>query len=109
MYRDKTWQKAEREKKKRENKTKWYKKGKKYKSIIFIPATPKSKLQKEYKKVIDKHKLNIKVIEKSGTQVKNILQKSDPFKNNKCSDRECFPCKGDNNNKPSNCIVALGN
>ena len=104
MYRDKTWQKAEREKKERENTTKWHKKGKnKYKYIIFIPATPKSKLQKEYRKVINKHKLNIKIVEKAGTQLKNILQKSDPFKSNKCTDTNCFPCRGDNNNKPTNC------
>ena len=75
-YRNKTWQKTEREKKKQQQKTKWYKKGKqKYKSVIFVPATPHSKLQKEYKKIIEKHQMKIKVIEKAGTQLKNILQK----------------------------------
>ena len=59
--------------------------------------------QKEYKKIIDKHKINIKVVEKAGTQIKHILQKSDPFKNNKCEDTECLPCKGDNNDRPTNC------
>ena len=62
------------------------------------------KLQKEYKKVINKHKINIKVVEKAGTKVKNILQKSDPFKSHTCTDTDCFTCKGHNNNtKPSNC------
>ena len=103
-YRNKTWQKTEREKKKQQQKTKWYKKGKqKYKSVIFVPATPHSKLQKEYKKIIDKHQMKIKVIEKAGTQLKNILQKSDPFKENKCNDPECFPCKSNDKNKPTNC------
>ena len=104
IYRDKSWKKKEREKKKQNNKTNWYKKGKKYKSVLFVPATPGSKLQKEYKKVINKHKINIKVVEKAGTKVKNILQKSDPFKSHTCTDTDCFTCKGHNNNtKPSNC------
>ena len=104
IYRNKNWQKEERQKKKQQNKTKWFKKGKtKYKSVIFVPATPYSKLQKNYKKVIDKHGLNIKVVEKAGKQVKNILQTSDPFKDNRCSDNDCFPCKNNDENKPTNC------
>ena len=57
---------------------------KRYKSVLFVQATPKSQLQKQYQKVINKHKLKIKVIEKAGTQVKHLIQKSDPFKPNKC-------------------------
>ena len=104
MYRNKQWQKKERNKKKQQNKTTWYKKGKtKYKSIIFVPATPKSKLQKEYSKVINKHKLKIKVVEKAGKQIKSLIQTSDPFKTNKCPDTNCFPCTSSNKNKPTNC------
>ena len=88
IYRNKTWQKQERDKKKQQNKSTWYKRNSNNKSIIFVPATPKSKLQKEYKKIINKHKLGIKVVEKLGIQIKHIIQKSDPFKNNKCSNEE---------------------
>ena len=42
------------------------------------------------------------MIEKAGRQIKSILQKSDPFKPNKCQDKECFPCKADVN-KQTNC------
>ena len=102
LYRDKEWKRAERIKKKQQNKTKWFKKGKaKNKSVLFIPATPNSKLQKLCNKVIKKHNIDIKVIEKSGRQVKNILQTSDPFKTNKCPDENCFTCK--NSSKPTNC------
>ena len=103
LYRNKTWQKQERDKKKQQNKSTWYKRNSNNKSIIFVPATPKSKLQKEYKKIINKHKLGIKVVEKSGTQIKHIIQKSDPFKNNKYPDKECFTCMTNNNNKQTNC------
>ena len=50
LYRNKDWNRTERIKKKQQNKTKWFKKGKtKHKSVLFIPATPNSKLQKSYK------------------------------------------------------------
>ena len=47
--------------------------------------------------------MNIKVVEKAGTQIKNILQTSDPFKTKKCPDEECFTCKTNNNDKNTNC------
>ena len=103
-YRNKEWKKHERNKKKQQNKTKWFKKGKaNYKAVIFVPATPNSELQKQYNKVIKKHKVNIKVIEKAGKQIKTIFQKSDPFKPEKCQDTECFPCQTNNNGKSTNC------
>ena len=104
LYRNKEWNKAERIKKKQQNKTKWYQKGKnKYVSVLFIPATPNSKLQKLCNRVIRKHNVNIKVIEKSGKQVKDILQTSDPFKPNKCPDEDCFVCKNNTKTKSTNC------
>ena len=45
--------------------------------------------------------MSIKVLEKSGRQIKNILQTSDPFKQNKCQNEDCFACK--NSTKPTNC------
>ena len=53
--------------------------------------------------IIQKHQVNIKVVEKAGTQLKSKLQTSDPFKQNKCHDEECFPCKTNKNDKPTNC------
>ena len=105
IYRNREWKRAERDKKKQQSKTQWYKKGKaKNKSVLFVPATPKSKLQKEYTKIINKHNMKIKVVEKAGTKIKNLIQKSEPFKQNKCNDKDCFPCKSNkNNNKNTNC------
>lgn len=105
MYREKEWKKIERNKKKQQQKTKWYKKRKtNYKSIIFVPATPKSELQKRYSKVINKHEVKIKVVEKARKQIKTKIQTSDPFKKNKFEDENCFPCTSNNNkDKPTNC------
>ena len=105
IYRNRSWKRAERDKKKQQSKTQWYKKGKaKNKSVLFVPATPKSELQKAYSKIIKKHKMKIKVIEQAGTQIKNLIQKSEPFKTNKCNDKECFPCNSNqNSDKPTNC------
>ena len=103
MYRNKDWKKNERIKKKQQNKTNWFKKGKtKYKATMFVPATPNSTLQKQYNKIIKKHQINTKMIETAGRQPKSILQTSDPFKPKKCSDKDCFPCKTDTN-KNTNC------
>ena len=52
---------------------------------------------------MNKHKFKIKVIEKAGTQIKNLIQKSAPFKENKCTDTDCFPCQSNNKNKITNC------
>ena len=48
IYRNREWKRTERDQKKQQNKTQWYKKGRtKIKSVIFVPATPRSQLQKE--------------------------------------------------------------
>ena len=60
---------------------------------IFVPATPNLKIQKDYSKIIQKHKIDIKVVEKAGKQLKTTLQTSDPFKQSKYQDEECFPTK----------------
>ena len=105
IYRNREWKRAERDKKKQQSKAQWYRKGKaKNKSVLFVPATPKSELQKQYTKIIHKHNMRIKVVERAGTQIKNLIQKSEPFKQNKCSDTDCFVCKSNkNNNKNTNC------
>ena len=63
-------------------------------SVVFVPATPGSELKKSYEKCIRESDLGIKVVEKSGRMIKNIVQKSDPFKKAKCEDsNKCMICK----------------
>ena len=79
MYRPKGYQLEQRKESKREKKKTWYAKGG-YESVIFTPATPNSSLKKSYEKAIKETTLKIKVIEQSGTQLKRMLQTSNPFK-----------------------------
>ena len=47
--------------------------------MIFVPCTPNAQLKRLYSEEINKSEFNIKVIEKSGTKLKDILHKKDPF------------------------------
>ena len=92
MYRIKGYQKERRHKEKEKKKKEWYQNGG-YKSVIFIKATPESKLRKQYEAEIKKTTLKIKVVEQSGTPLKRILQTSNPFRKDTCGDDTCLVCK----------------
>ena len=91
LHRPKEWRKVEREKEKSERKSNWYKRGGN-ESVIFVPATPNSRLRKEYQKEIKQQGFNIKVVEKAGIAIKRLLQKSDPFKPRQCEREDCPVC-----------------
>ena len=93
LYRTRSWKKEEREKEKKKKKTGWFRKGGK-KSVIFVPTTQGSKLKKLYENTIKENKVDIKVVERSGTTLKNKIQKSDPLgKGKKCKNsEECLIC-----------------
>ena len=92
MYRPRDYQENERKEDKKKKKKNWYAKGG-YKSVIFVPSTPQSTLKKKYEAEINKTKLKIKVVEQAGTQLKQILQRSNPFSKYECDDDDCFHCK----------------
>ena len=61
--------------------------------MVFIPATPQSKLKKAYEKEIEKTEIKVKVVERSGKTLKSMLQKSDPSDKLGCEDKErCMVC-----------------
>ena len=92
MYREKKWMKGAREIQKRRKKSNWYRKGG-YRSVVFVPATPKSELKRRYQKIIGKSKVPIKVVERTGTTIKQKLQKSDPLSSKQCTDKDnCMVC-----------------
>ena len=91
LHRPKEWRKVEREKEESERKSNWYKRGGN-ESVIFVPATPNSRLRKEYQKEIKQQGFNIKVVEKAGIAIKRLLQKSDPFKPRQCEREDCPVC-----------------
>ena len=99
MYRNKTYKSNERREDKIVKTKNWYKKGG-YESVIFVAATPESKLQKEMQAFINETDTKIKVIEKSGNKLVRMLQKNDPFKINECGKHNCLLC---NSSKNGNC------
>ena len=98
LYRPKTWKRIERKKEKIEKKKKWYKTSGD-ESVIYVPCTPNETLKKAYEEEIRNSTFKIKVIEKSGTKLKDILHRKDPFKTTNCERNDCFICtsggKGD--------------
>ena len=92
LHRPKEWRKEEREQEKIEKKHSWYKRGGS-ESVMFVPATPNSQLQKKYQKEIERQGFKIKVVEKAGIAIKRLLQKSDPFKPRQCEREDCPVCR----------------
>ena len=92
LYRPKGWNREERVKEMRSKKDDWYKRGG-YESVVFVPATPKSALQKIYREALSGSGLRVRVVERAGHTVKNFLQRSNPFQTPTCGKKEdCFVC-----------------
>ena len=92
LYRPNGWKTRERAIEKQKKKNSWYKKGGND-SVIFVPATPRSELQKRYAKEIKAKGLNIKVFEQAGVSLKRLLQRSNPFKRKVCEKDDCMVCR----------------
>ena len=90
--RPRSWRQMERAQEKWRKREGWYKKGE-YDSVIFVPATPESKLKRWHYKEISKVGLNIKAIEESGITLTRHLQMSNPFEDKKCQRDECPVCR----------------
>ena len=65
LYRPYDWNRVERDKSKAEKANTWYKRGG-YESVIFVPSTPESVLQKRYQAEIHRRGLKIRVAENGG-------------------------------------------
>ena len=98
MYRQKDWRRLEREKEKREKKRTWYKKGG-YDSVVFVPGTPRSELRKILEEDVKNSGIKIKVVETSGSSMKKLLQRSDPFSEERCKKEDCMVCGSDGRGK----------
>ena len=73
------------------------KRGKDPQSVMFVPYTPNSELAKELRKVEDMMEalsgMRIKIVEKAGIQMKQILVKSNPWAGSDCGREGCLPCE----------------
>ena len=75
----------------------WFKRnGAPYRSVLFVPATPESALAKSIREIERNNRQGrthrIKVVEQSGTTVRNILANNYPWAPTSCNDPQCFPC-----------------
>ena len=67
-----------------------------YDTVLFVPSTPSSSLAN----ILRTHeaennqgrKSRIKIVEKAGISLKNVLAPNNPWDVQRCSDNECFPC-----------------
>ena len=101
LFRNREWNKDEREENKRNRKLNWYKNPKdpkiNYKSVLFVPPTPGGVLVRELK--LREQEINrnsqerIKIIEKSGQNLENILVKKNPFQKDNCIEKQCPICQ----------------
>ena len=72
---------------------KWYKKGGRFDSIMFVQPTYGGELRKQVQKIARESGLKIKVVEKAGVTVKSILQRSNPFGKKRCERVDCKVCE----------------
>ena len=91
MHRLKGWKKDDRGVEKSGKRDDWYKRGGD-EAVMFVPATPRSQLQKQYQSEIRNQRYKIKVVEKTGTTLKMVLQKSNQFKQQRCGRGNCLVC-----------------
>ena len=102
LFRNRNWKKEEREAQKKEKRLNWYKNegknGIQYTSVLFVPPTPGGILAKQLRKreeELNKHNSErIKIVEKGGENVENILTKKDPFEKETCKEKMCPLCTG---------------
>ena len=91
-------QEAKRVKKKSTN---WFSKGQnqqdlKYSTTLFVPPTPGSALARELRRAERENNQGrtwgVKIVERRGTTISNILCRSYPWATTTCQSSNCFPC-----------------
>ena len=89
LHRPRGWNSDERVNEKGAKKVEWYKRGG-YESVVLVPATPKSALQKTFKEALRDSGLRVRVVERAGHTAKSFLQMSDHFRTPTCGKDDCF-------------------
>ena len=99
LFRSRDWNAEERQKSKFNKKFNWWNSSKskvQYKSVMFVTPTPGGILAKELQKREEELNKNcterIKIEEKGGLKIKDILGSKNPFKKSKCTQKACPLC-----------------
>ena len=79
------------------NSTVWFKKSDiPYRSVLFVPSTPGSTLANSIRELEKENRQGrqsrIRVVEQSGTTVRDMLARNYPWDSTACEDPQCFPC-----------------
>ena len=93
----------------RKQKRNWSKKEGAVESVMFVQATENSELKNRIQISAKKNGLKIKVQERTGTKLKQILQRSDPFSKKRCNRETCEICKRELGNmcRVQGCVYEL--
>ena len=95
MHRSREFEKEKRFKDKLEKKKTWYKgkDGKKFDSVMMVPATPDGELKKIIEEKAKKADLKIKIVEKAGQKLSSYLKKFDKTQPEApCTEKDCLIC-----------------
>jgi hypothetical protein len=99
MFRSKEWNQDERNSLKEKKKVNWWNTDKskiQYKSVLFVAPTPggvlAKQLQKREEELNKNTKERIKIVEKGGLKIKDILGSKNPFKTPNCIEKTCPLC-----------------
>ena len=99
LYRNRNWNSEERQKSKLKKKFNWWNNEKaeiQYSSVLFVTPTPGGVLAKELRKREEElnrnNKERIKIEEKGGLKIKDILCSKNPFPKTKCIQKSCPLC-----------------
>ena len=99
MYRSRDWNAEERRLEKSKKKFNWWNTDKseiQYKSVLFVAPTPGGLLAKQLRQreaeLNKNNKERIKIEEKGGLKIKDILTSKNPFKKSKCVQKTCPLC-----------------
>ena len=94
MYRNRVLNAEERQAVKSKKKSNWWNTVKskiQYKTVLFVTPTPGGQLMKELQKREEELNKNyqdrIKIVEKGGLKIKNILCAKNPFKKSRCEQK----------------------
>ena len=100
MYRSRDWNLEERKQAKMNKKQNWWNSGKskiQYKSVLFVTPTPGGVLAAELRQReadLNKHsEERIKIVEKGGLKIKDILSSKSSLHKSKCTQKTCPLCK----------------
>ena len=70
---------------------KWW--GKAHDTVMFVQATPNELLRKKVQEVCDREGMKVKVVEKGGRNLKQILQRSEVASSGFCGRTDCRLCE----------------